>query len=152
MKVNLSEHDNACMVCGTRLVYDTKAKSQTCFYCREKTDSAIYCPENHFVCDTCHASDALKLLERMADSDTSTDPQTIVDKAMRHHSFKFHGPEHHSLVPAAMLIAMKNNDIMKPDGSPITTDLIKEGIERGSKIPGGLQTAAINYDKIGHFI
>ncbi|TFG95039.1 hypothetical protein E4H12_14090 [Candidatus Thorarchaeota archaeon] len=61
----------------------------------------------------------------------------LVDKALVHPSFKFHGPEHHSLVPAAILIAMKNRGIPKKDGSQVTRENILDGIKRGSKIPGG---------------
>ena len=132
-----AEHNIACMVCGTELVYDKSEKEQTCVYCGEVFSSPIYCPNGHFVCDSCHSSDAISLLERLAELDTSTDPKIVVDKAMSHSSFKFHGPEHHGLVPAAILIAMKNRGIARPDGSPITFEMILEGIRRGMKIPGG---------------
>lgn len=125
------------MVCGTELVYDKSAKDQACIYCGEKETSPIYCPEGHFVCDVCHSKDAIAFLQRLAEVDGSTDPMAVVDRALSHPSFKFHGPEHHSLVPAAILIAMKNRGIIRPDGSPITTSVILGGISRGSKIPGG---------------
>jgi hypothetical protein len=112
-------------------------KEQVCAYCGVNESSPIYCPNGHFVCDECHSRDAIGFLERLADVDNSTDPMAVVDKALTHPSFKFHGPEHHSLVPAAILIAMKNQGVVRPDGSPITTEIIKEGIRRGSKIPGG---------------
>jgi hypothetical protein len=125
------------MVCGTELVYDKSEMEQVCVYCGQKESSPIYCPNGHFVCDTCHSSDAIEFLERLAEVEVSTDPMAISDKALSHPSFKFHGPEHHSLVPAAVLTAMKNRKISRPDGSPITTEVILEGIRRGAKIPGG---------------
>jgi len=81
--------------------------------------------------------DALTFLEFIADTDTSISPLELANKAMTHSSFKFHGPEHHSLVPAAILIAMKNRGITKIDGESVTERTILEGIRRGSKIPGG---------------
>ena len=125
------------MQCGTQLVYDSASREQKCIYCGNTESSAIYCPDGHFVCDTCHSQDAISFLEILAESDTSTHPMDVVDKALVHPSFKFHGPEHHSLVPAAILIAMKNRGIPKEDGSPVTYEVILEGIRRGSKIPGG---------------
>jgi hypothetical protein len=110
-----TDYDTACMICGTQLVYDNTAHEQVCYYCGAKEISPIYCPEGHFICD----------------------PMDVVHKALTHPSFKFHGPEHHSLVPAAILIAMKNRGIPKTDGSPITTEIILEGIKRGARIPGG---------------
>jgi hypothetical protein len=140
VKYNMSknpEHDIACMVCGTDLVYDKSAREQTCVYCGESTASPIYCPNGHFVCDTCHSSSAVELLERLAELDTSKDPKDVAERAMSHPSFMFHGPEHHGLVPAAILIAMKNRGVRRPDGSPVTFEVVLEGIRRGMKIPGG---------------
>jgi len=132
-----AEHNMACMVCGTQLVYDKTAQEQECIYCGSTESSAIYCPDGHFVCDSCHSNDAIAFLELLAEVDTSTDPNDVVDKALTHPSFKFHGPEHHSLVPAAILIAMKNRSIPKTDGTQVTAEVVLEGIRRGSKIPGG---------------
>ncbi|MFW9788937.1 MAG: DUF5714 domain-containing protein [Candidatus Thorarchaeota archaeon] len=134
---NSKEHDIACMVCGTNLVYDKSEREQSCVYCGEIESSAIYCPNGHFVCDSCHSSDAVAFLERLAEFDSSKDPKAVADKAMSHHSFKFHGPEHHGLVPAAILIALKNRGVTRPDGSPVTFEVVLEGIRRGMKIPGG---------------
>lgn len=89
------------------------------------------------MCDDCHSSDALVFLDRMAESEKSTEPREIVEIAFRHPSFSFHGPEHHSLVPAAIMIAMKNRGLKKSDGEPVTVDIVRHGIRRGSKIPGG---------------
>lgn len=125
------------MICGTELVYDKSARMQTCTYCGSIESSPIYCPAGHFVCDSCHSKDALAFLERLVELDRSIEPLDIVHKALTHPSFKFHGPEHHSLVPAAILIAMKNRGIPKLDGTPVTKQVILEGIKRGSKIPGG---------------
>jgi hypothetical protein len=125
------------MICGTELIYDKTARDQVCYYCGSHETSAIFCPEGHFVCDNCHSMDALTFLEHLADIDTSISPIEVANKAMTHPSFKFHGPEHHSLVPAAVLIAMKNRGMTKVDGEPITEITILEGIRRGSKIPGG---------------
>lgn len=125
------------MVCGTKLVYDSGEKEQVCIYCGGTEKSPIHCPNGHFVCDTCHSRDARAFLERLVDIEKSTDPMEIVDRALSHPSFKFHGPEHHSLIPAAVLIAMKNQGIVRPDGSAISTGVVLEGISRGAKIPGG---------------
>jgi len=130
-------HDMACMICGTQLVYDKTANDRVCYYCGAHEASPIFCPEGHFICDNCHSKDAIAFLELLAAHDKSTDPIDVVHKALTHPSFKFHGPEHHSLVPAAILIAMKNRGIPKIDGSPITTEIILEGIKRGARIPGG---------------
>jgi hypothetical protein len=137
MSRNQEIHNIACMVCGEDLIYGETSKQQTCVFCGSVNSSPISCVKGHFVCDECHSSDSIAFLERLARVDESTDPNQVVNKALMHPSFKFHGPEHHSLVPASILIAMKNRRIPMVDGSPVTTDTILEGIRRGSKIPGG---------------
>ncbi|MHA2601896.1 MAG: DUF5714 domain-containing protein [Candidatus Thorarchaeota archaeon SMTZ1-83] len=139
-----SPHDYACMVCGERLVYNDSSSSHSCDYCGLEFTSTIYCPQGHFVCDSCHSTEALDFLSKMAESEKSDSPRDIVETAFRHPSFKFHGPEHHSLVPAALLIAMKNRGLTRTNGEPISADLVREGIRRGAQIPGGFCGTAGN--------
>ncbi len=137
MRNNNDRHQFACMICGDELVYDTKSNDYECMYCHEVQQSQIYCPNGHFVCDECHSSDAIGLLQMMLVHETETNPIEIVEKAFVHQSFSFHGPEHHSFVPTAILIALKNRNVARSDGESITDEIILEGIRRGSKIPGG---------------
>ncbi len=53
-------------------------------------------------------------------------------QAIRSHPlFKMHGPEHHSMVPAVILAALKNT------GQQIMDDEINRAIERGKTVCGG---------------
>ncbi|MFX1369210.1 MAG: DUF5714 domain-containing protein [Promethearchaeota archaeon] len=142
--VKSSSFDTACMVCGESLVYCDKGSEHICDYCGLEFTSTIYCPKGHFICDECHSGDAIELFQRMAESNESKSPIEVVEFAFAHHAVKLHGPEHHSLVPAALLIAMKNRDVIRPNGEKITAEMIKEGIRRGSKIPGGFCGSAGN--------
>jgi len=42
-----------------------------------------------------------------------------------------HGPEHHAIVPASIVAAVRNT------GFPVPENAIEKAIERGSKVPGG---------------
>ena len=42
-----------------------------------------------------------------------------------------HGPEHHAIVPAVIVAAVKNAGYPVPEGA------VEKAIERGSKVPGG---------------
>ncbi|MHA2359605.1 MAG: hypothetical protein ACXAB5_04985, partial [Candidatus Thorarchaeota archaeon] len=57
-------------------------KEQICVYCGGKEESPIYCPNGHFVCDTCHSKDAIGFLEKLAEVDKSTDPMVVADNAL----------------------------------------------------------------------
>ena len=50
---------------------------------------------------------------------------------MAHPSVPMHGPEHHAIVPAAIIAAVRNTGYPVPEGA------IEKAIERASKVPGG---------------
>lgn len=120
-----------CTVCSTPLIYGTTPVSLTCAFCGKSESSAIYCPKGHFICDACHAKDALTVLRDVLQGTTSSDPIEILEKVMLHDSVAMHGPEHHCIVPAVILTAVRNA------GYSIPEQAVEKAIQRGSKVPGG---------------
>lgn len=80
----------------------------TCALCGGGHPSRMRCAEGHFVCDACHGSSAKEVIERHCRHTASTDPIDIAVTLMRHPAVQLHGPEHHFLVPAALLAAWCN--------------------------------------------
>jgi hypothetical protein len=120
-----------CGVCGQPLVYATAPKEMTCAACGRKGSTSIYCPAGHYVCDACHGKAALEVLRQVVAATRSTDPAAILEQVMAHPSVNMHGPEHHAMVPAVIIAAVRNAGYSVPE------DAIEKAIERGSKIPGG---------------
>lgn len=120
-----------CGVCGQTLIYGNEATSVGCYYCGKTNRGMCYCPERHYVCDTCHSREALDALREILSKATSTAPGEILEKVMSHPAVPMHGPEHHAIVPAVIITAVKNA------GYPVPEDALEKVIERGSKIPGG---------------
>jgi hypothetical protein len=120
-----------CGVCGQPLVYSTEEVSRRCDFCGGEFPALIYCPEGHYVCDSCHNKAALDVLRDVLAASTETDPAAIIEKVMAHPAVPMHGPEHHAIVPAAIVAAVKNTGYPVPEGA------IEKAIERGSKVPGG---------------
>jgi hypothetical protein len=120
-----------CGVCGKPLVYGTKEVIKRCNFCGKEFPALIYCPEGHYVCDACHSRGALDILRSVLNTTKSTDPVEILEKVMAHPSVPMHGPEHHAMVPAIIVAAVKNAGYPVPDGA------VEKAIERGSKVPGG---------------
>lgn len=120
-----------CGVCGKPLVYETGEVTRNCVYCGKEFSTLVACPAGHYVCDSCHASTALEVLREVLESTTSTDPAEILETVMSHPSVPMHGPEHHAMVPAVIVAAVKNA------GYPIPEEAVAQAIERGSKVPGG---------------
>ncbi len=130
MAKNMQSQEN-CGVCGQPLVYGTQEVSRRCDFCGQEFKALIYCPEGHYVCDNCHSREALDILRDVLNKTTSADPIEILEKVMAHPAVPMHGPEHHAMVPAILLTAIKNAGYPVPEGA------VEKAIERGSKVPGG---------------
>ncbi len=120
-----------CGVCGKPLVYGTSSVIRTCSLCGTEENTLIYCPSGHFVCDSCHSKGALEVLRQVLESTRSSDPSEIIDQVMAHPSVPMHGPEHHSIVPGAIITAVKNA------GYPVPAGAVEKALERSAKVPGG---------------
>ncbi len=128
--MNMKSQEN-CGVCGKPLVYGTKEVLKKCNFCGREFPALIYCPEGHYVCDACHSKGALDILRDVLNKTTSTDPIEILEKVMVHPAVPMHGPEHHAMVPAIIVTAVKNAGYPVPEGA------VEKAIERGSKVSGG---------------
>ncbi|MFO8013887.1 MAG: DUF5714 domain-containing protein [Phycisphaerae bacterium] len=126
-----SKHAAGCMVCGAPLVYYAVPRSARCVYCGEAAETEALCEAGHFVCDACHAADALALIERACLASDETEMPALMDRIRRHPAVPMHGPEHHALVPGVILATARNL------GEPVTDEMIRRGIRRGSQICGG---------------
>ena len=125
------ESVNNCGVCARPLVYGTESITKTCDICGKEEKTNIYCPEGLYICDACHSKAAIEVLRQVLAATKSTDPAEIIEQVMAHPSVPMHGPEHHAIVPAVIITAVRNA------GYPIPNDAIEKAIERASKVPGG---------------
>jgi hypothetical protein len=122
---------NNCGVCARPLVYASESAAKTCALCGKEERAMIYCPAGHYVCDSCHSKAALEVLREVLASSTTTDPAAILEQVMSHPAVPMHGPEHHAIVPAAIVAAVRNSGFPLPDGA------VEKALERASKVPGG---------------
>jgi len=136
----MNNKKDICEICGKDLIYaitPKEYKNLTCEFCGKVFNTNTFCEDSHYICDNCHQSGAIEIIEKITETTKIKDPFILAEKIMRHPKFKMYGPEHHALTPAVILTAMKNNNIKKPNGESITLFDIKEAIRRASKIPGG---------------
>lgn len=96
---------SGCLRCGAPIAYLAASEAMTCAGCGAVASSAARCAAGHFVCDACHAGAAKDVIERCCAAATGTDPLEIARTLMRDPRLALHGPEHHYLVPAALLAA-----------------------------------------------
>jgi 7,8-dihydro-6-hydroxymethylpterin dimethyltransferase len=120
-----------CGVCGKTLTYQPGSQVMQCIFCGKSQNTNIFCPQGHYVCDECHAKDALSALKQVLDETKSTSPGDILEMVMAHKSVPMHGPEHHAIVPAVIVTAARNAGYAVPDNA------LEQALARGGKVPGG---------------
>jgi MoaA/NifB/PqqE/SkfB family radical SAM enzyme/ubiquinone/menaquinone biosynthesis C-methylase UbiE len=129
--VMTEKHPTGCLVCGNDIVYLTESKTKTCFYCNRELLTNTVCQNGHFVCDLCHSHDTIQIIREICLKSSCSDVIELFKKIRSHPSVPMHGPEYHSLVPAAILAVYRNS------GGDISDKDILDAIERGTTIAGG---------------
>lgn len=122
---------SGCLICKSSLVYFDIRKPAVCSLCGRRAETNALCGQGHFVCDECHEKSAIRsILQSAADLD-SKNPAEILTYMFKAPAVYMHGPEHHILAGAAILIAYCNAKGIPQSSMP------GEMIARGSQIPGG---------------
>jgi DNA-directed RNA polymerase subunit RPC12/RpoP len=98
-----------CLICGADIEYLPEPEEMECVYCRERQLSSSRCRNGHFVCDRCNRMAAEDLIESTVIRSTSDNPFAIAESLLESPAVKLHGPEHHFLVPAALIAALYNH-------------------------------------------
>ena len=124
-------HSYGCMVCGSEIVYEQEMLPKFCYFCDSEITTNTFCKNGHFICDTCHAKDAISIIKQVCLHSTEKDMAKLVDRIRNHKSFSLHGPEHHAMVPGIILSAYRNM------GRLISEDKLNMAIDRGAIVPGG---------------
>jgi hypothetical protein len=127
------ENRNGCLVCGKELTYLKSPKHATCVYCGDVHDTDKVCVDGHYVCDRCHRLPAEGIIEKYCTTTTGIDPIAIARTLMKNPAVKLHGPEHHFLVPAALIAAYYNVQ-GKPD---VKGQKIGQAQQRAEMVNGG---------------
>lgn len=128
------KYNKGCMVCGKELVYTQELSDVTCEICGEKYDVDVKCPDGHYVCDSCHNKSGNEFIIEYCSESKETDPLAIVYDIMKNPSINLHGPEHHYLVPAALITAYYN----KIGDQKLKEEKLAIAKERASYVKGGL--------------
>lgn len=124
---------SGCLLCGAELVYLRAGELMTCSTCGAALESAARCGAGHFVCDACHSGSAKDVIARACLAAEGDDPVAIARTILRHPAVALHGPEHHFLVPAALLAAHANATGARAD----LPGLLAEARRRSDQVAGG---------------
>ncbi len=128
---DIGHHLPGCAVCGEELICSETSRSSRCHYCGQVMSANTRCVQGHFVCDACHKADAVEIIKNVCLHSRETGPVALMQTIRSHPHFPLHGPEHHPLVPAVLLTALRNF------GHPVTDGQILTAVQRGQTICGG---------------
>lgn len=118
----------SCVVCGGELApVNTVA---VCTFCGQETPARYLCAAGHHICEDCQTADWPHVVERVCEGSRATDPVTIVNLIMKHPMSVMHSPQHHIMVTAAVLAALRNSGLR-----PLNTGRLATAIERTQGIP-----------------
>lgn len=127
-----------CLICGEPIVYWEEAQEVTCAICGKKETGHSVCSAGHYVCDACHRSKGVDFILDLCGKATSTNPIEILNEAMSDKSIYPNGPEHHTLVGAAIISAYANAGGKMPQGEPLDKEAaLAELRKRSLQVPGG---------------
>lgn len=129
-----------CEICGSHLIsIDSKSDSKliSCNFCKLDFDALIYCPNGHYICDSCHSKEASHIILEYCSTTTEVNPYKIATHLLKHPSLKMYGPEHHILVPLVILAMVKNLGLTKLNNEKVQVQDFKTALKRASQIPGG---------------
>jgi len=124
-------HRSGCMMCGAELIYLAIPVDCVCHFCGKTAPANARCVSGHFICDCCHTADPTAVIEQVCVHSREHDAVSLMQSIRVHPHFGVHGPEHHPLVPAVILAALRNQ------GQAIPDEGIRMAIQRGKAVPGG---------------
>ena len=128
-----SDNKNNCLICGAEIIYSETAKEMKCVFCQKTFKSESQCANGHYICDQCHSKSALPFIMDYCLETTCQNPIEIAEAIMKHPAIHMHGPEHHVLVPSALLTAYHN-----AGGDIDLAKTLQTAQDRGKKVPGGI--------------
>ena len=127
-----SRFQSGCMVCGQEITYLRHEQEASCHFCGGRKKTNAVCTEGHYICDDCHQQDGLSVIRMVCAETREQDMLALLAAIRSHSSIPMHGPEHHAMVPGIILATYRNR------GGALSRAGILAGIERGSKVPGGV--------------
>ena len=126
-------YQSGCLICGQDLVYFGQVQLLRCVICGDSFEADASCTVGHYVCNTCHSGSANDWIEGYCLHSTETDPVAIATTLMNSPKVKMHGPEHHFLVPAALLTAYYNLN----EKQETKAERLRQARKRGENVLGG---------------
>lgn len=122
-----------CTTCQAAISWLEDPVTATCSECGVDFESYMVCDHGHHVCPRCRELQAREAILAHCLQSAETDPYLLYETLLRLPTTAMHGPEHHLLLPAALLTAYAN---VTNRGD--LSELLQEAQERSLEVPGGV--------------
>lgn len=126
-----------CLLCGSPLQYADTAQMMTCALCGKSEMGHASCTQGHYVCNACHREQGVKHALEVCTTTESCNPIEIFQTIVADNSIYMHGPEHHTIVGAALLSAYDNALRREGRAGLDRNQLLQELKARSMQVPGG---------------
>ncbi|MGI6664436.1 MAG: DUF5714 domain-containing protein [Christensenellaceae bacterium] len=130
-KVNL-----LCPICHGEKTYFEETDEMNpvnCYICSASFLPDSVCKNGHYVCHMCRQKNARKAIMKYCLRSKEKQPYRLLKKLMQLPEVAMHGPEHHFLLPAALLTTYCNEKEKKE----ALLSLLEEANARSIEVPGG---------------
>ncbi len=121
-----------CGLCASEREVLEETSMQRCSNCDVLFEAQTVCRQGHYICGTCREALARKAMIAYCLESDAQDVYALVVALMKLEHTAMHGPEHHLLLPAALLTAYKNRG-----GEIVLEEALEEANRRSGQIPGG---------------
>ena len=78
---------DTCNICGKELMYAMQIedrKDLKCYFCNKTFSANTFCPNDHYICDTCHSETPIKIISEFSKKTILKDPYEIANQIMKH--------------------------------------------------------------------
>jgi len=96
--------------------------------CGQKEPGYVYCPNGHYICDSCHGKSSFEAIRDLALAAKDSNPLTIAEDIIKAAPLPMLGCEHALIAAGSLLAAVKNQGAIN-----ITNDQIVEALNRTRK-------------------
>lgn len=121
-----------CLVCKSdKLAFEEEITAK-CDLCGQEFQADTTCENGHYVCHICRQKAAREEIIWYCLESKQTEPYALMLELMKLPDTAMHGPEHHLLLPAALLTALCNTK-----GRTDLAALLEEANSRSLQVPGG---------------
>lgn len=129
---------DGCSVCGTSLEFLYDKELLSCYFCGEQKSANVWCPEGHYICDSCFEMPLVEFIKSTVKCSRSKSPFDLATIMMGYPQLDQGDPCGHAMIfTASALTAIKNEGTIRITDYDIFEALyvIKGDIDSGSGVP-----------------